>query len=189
MMRMNDAKTSSAKMGSAKHSVTKRWGSRLTILGLLCVEALLASAAVAGPPDAQPGLSQAQFPERVYECSTVGAFVLTPQEESDRYTYEGINNRGESVTIRDGMRFRGSFSSTYTFASEATQFVVEEFPNGRITLTTGGGETNIAPTTFDCTTVANGESSSSPAPVNSALGNPAPVSPAPASPAPVRGLW
>jgi hypothetical protein len=136
------------------------------IAGILCTEAWLApGAAHAATPPALPRLSQLRSWQKSYDCGS-SLVTLRQQGNSDRYTYESTNARGQTLVIRNGIGSGRGSASVYSFVNrDGTKFVVEDFRNGRATLTTSNYP-SVDAATFDCTVVRNdgGSSGSNPPP-------------------------
>lgn len=88
-----------------------------------------------------------------YDCGTVGAITLTREStRRDRFTYEAVNTRGQTLSIKNGVGYGNATSTIYTFMTkDGSEFIVEEFPTGKATLTTSGKGVNS--TSFNCTVV------------------------------------
>ncbi|UBF24326.1 hypothetical protein K9N68_21805 [Kovacikia minuta CCNUW1] len=87
-----------------------------------------------------------------YDCGSVGAITLTrDSKNSDRITYDAVNTRGQTLTLKNGVGYGDPTSTIYTFvAKDGSEFIIEEFPTGKATLTTSGkGGANS--TSFNCT--------------------------------------
>jgi hypothetical protein len=86
-----------------------------------------------------------------FDCGTVGAITLTrDQKDHDRFTYNAVNSRGQTLTIKRGVGYGDDSSDIYTFvARDGSEFIIEKFRNGTATLTTSG-KNNANSTTFDC---------------------------------------
>ncbi|MBD1842586.1 hypothetical protein H6F89_03985 [Cyanobacteria bacterium FACHB-63] len=97
-----------------------------------------------------------------YDCDTAGVITVTRQGSSDRYTYDAVNNRGETIRISNGTSYTAGTTRVYTFATGDTRFLIEDQGNGRATLSTSQGGDNY--TNFNCTVTSNNSGSpSSPA--------------------------
>lgn len=88
-----------------------------------------------------------------YDCDTAGAITVTRQGNSDRYTYNAVNSRGETLRIPNGTSYTDGSTRVYTFITGDTRFLVEDQGNGRATLSTSQGGGNY--TTFSCTVASN----------------------------------
>jgi hypothetical protein len=122
----------------------------LVILGTC----LMPTIANANPQSAQPPFFISKLlPKKVaYDCGSVGAITLTRNEANrDRFTYEGVNTRGQTLTLNNGVGYGDATSTIYTFvAKDGSEFIIEEFPTGKAVLTTAGkGGANS--TSFNCT--------------------------------------
>jgi hypothetical protein len=114
------------------------------------------------PPN-QPVVIAKLLPKvTAYDCGSVGAITLTrDSKNSDRFTYEAVNTKGQTLTISNGVGYGDPTSTIYTFlAKDGSEFIIEQFPTGKATLTTSG-KGGVNSTSFTCTvTKASGTASS-----------------------------
>jgi hypothetical protein len=89
-----------------------------------------------------------------YDCGTVGGIALTRDSKNrDRFTYDAVNSRGQTLTVKNGVGYGDAKSTIYTFvAKDGAEFIIEEFPTGKATLTTSG-KGGVNSTSFDCTVI------------------------------------
>lgn len=104
-------------------------------------------------PTHSPFLISKLLPKKTaYDCGSVGAITLTRDEVNrDRFTYKAVNSRGQTVTLTNGVGYGDTTSTIYTFvAKNGSEFIIEEFPTGRATLTTSG-KSGVNSRSFNCT--------------------------------------
>lgn len=122
----------------------------LVVLGASCLPAI----AHANPqPIKQPFLISRLLPKKTaFDCGNMGAITLTREPANhDRFTYEAVNTRGQTLTIKNGVGYGDNTSTIYTFVGkDGSEFIVEEFPTGKATLTTAG-KGGVNSTSFNCT--------------------------------------
>lgn len=94
-----------------------------------------------------------------FDCDTAGAVTVTQEGDrnSDRYTYEAVNNRGETLRIPNGNSYTDNSSRVYTFTTGDTRFLIEDQGNGKATLSTSQGGGNY--TNFNCTVASSNNES------------------------------
>lgn len=123
---------------------------------------LIGAAMLIGFYSARATTSQAQQsqlgPSRVsYNCDTGASFTLTRQGNSDRYTYDAVNTRGQTLRIQNGTSYTDGSNRVYTFTTGDSRFLVETQGNSKATLSTSQGGGNY--TTFNCTVASNNSGS------------------------------
>lgn len=108
-----------------------------TIVGLLCVEAVLASLPV-----------RAITWKRSYACEN---FAVTLVEQgTGLYTYEAVNAKGQKLTIKNGTHHRNEKRvSVYMFHKDDTEYTLKDFGRSKATLETH--RHGDAKATFVCT--------------------------------------
>ncbi len=159
-------------------------------------------------PDAnqnQPLLISRLLPQKtVYDCGSAGSITLTRDAQNrDRFTYEAVNSRGQTLTLKNGVGYGTKDGNIYTFIGQGgSESIVAEKPSGKTTLTTAD-KNGANGTTFNCSVVKAGTSrsdagiSSSASESSSGVNVPRTTSPqtTPRTTAPklttgeVRGLW
>jgi hypothetical protein len=151
-------------------------------------------------PTQPPFLISKLLPKKTaYDCGSVGAVTLTRNETNhDRFTYEGVNTKGQTLTLKNGVGYGDATSTIYTFVEkDGSEFIVEEFPTGKATLTTSG-KGGVNSTSFNCTVARATRATSGSAAGSSSVRETRPTatqtttvtepSPKPATGA-VRALW
>jgi hypothetical protein len=126
----------------------------LAVLGAYWLPAI---ASASPQPTHPPFLISKLLPKKTaYNCGSVGAITLTRDEVNrDRFTYKAVNPRGQTMTITNGVGYGDATSIIYTFvAKDGSEFIIEEFPTGKATLTTSG-KGGVNSRSFSCT-VAKG---------------------------------
>lgn len=126
----------------------------MAIASLLCAESLLANTfANAVTPLKTPvflsqGLRSDPTPwSRSYDCGQ--AQVTLTEQGKGRYVYEAVNMKGNTITIKNGIRREDdNNSSIYSFHKNDADFVVEDRGNGTAVLTTANPPDSNA--TYDC---------------------------------------
>lgn len=125
----------------------------MAIASLLCTQVLDNTFAVAVTPLKDPVLSQGLRSDdsaawsRSYDCGQ-GQVTLTEQGRG-RYTYEGVNMKGNTLTIKNGTRRKDdNGSSIYTFHKNGADYTVEDRGDNTAVLTTANPPDSNA--TYDC---------------------------------------
>ncbi|MBW4582380.1 MAG: hypothetical protein KME42_22660 [Tildeniella nuda ZEHNDER 1965/U140] len=134
------------------HNAKKQFVGSMAIASLLCAEALLANtfAHAATPVRVSQGLrSDPTNWSRSYDCGQAQVTVTEQSGDGNRYVYEAVNQRGNTINIKHGTYHRGAKrASVYTFHKNGSNFVVEDLGRGKATLTTSGG--GNSPAVYDC---------------------------------------
>lgn len=97
-----------------------------------------------------------QAPTRFQQTYDCGESAITIREVgSDRYIYQAINPRGQTLTLTNGTSHAGrNFSSIYAFHREdGTEFVLEDFGGGSAALSIANYPDSSM--NYDCTTDGN----------------------------------
>ena len=135
--------------------------SKVNLAGLVVVTSLvcgglgLAPLAVAATPSFESStlLSQARRFQETFICGD--AAVTISESAANRYTYQAVNARGQTLVIRNGTTHSGrNFSSIFVFDdNDGTEYVLEDFGGGIAALSVGSypGSSN----NMDCTTDGN----------------------------------
>lgn len=147
------------------NTLTQQVGRLITFSGLLSLGVCLIPAiARANPKPANPTfvISKLLAKTTAFDCGNMGAITVTAEANNrDRFTYEAVNTRGQTLMLKNGVGYGDSSSTIYTFlAKDGAEFIIQEFPTGQATLTTSGKE-GANSTNFSCTVVrASGTTSS-----------------------------
>jgi hypothetical protein len=93
--------------------------------------------------------SQTEPARTSYDCDTGSSITITRQADQNRYTYDAVNTRGETLRIQNGTSYTDGSTRVYTFTTGNNRFLVEDKGNGKATLSTSQSGSNY--TTFSCT--------------------------------------
>jgi hypothetical protein len=148
----------------------KQFMNVIAISSLVCVEvSLLMTASHANPTlvvQNRVDKNNLYLPLKVsYDCGTAGSITLTQESNTnrERYTYTGVNSRGQTTTITNGVGYGGfPDADNYLFvAKDKTTFIIDDLRNGKATLQTGTGSDTSKYTTFNCTVISSQAAQSS----------------------------
>jgi hypothetical protein len=172
----------------------------IALPSLFVLAALMPTTVSANPKPVNPPfvISRLLAKTTAYDCGTVGSVTLTRDAVNhDRFTYDAVNSRGQTLTVKNGVGYGDATSTIYTFITkDGSEFIIEEFSTGKATLTTAG-KSGVNANTFNCTVMRSGsatrgsavDSSPSTSVIRTRVVQPV------AKPAPqpttgeVRGLW
>lgn len=95
-----------------------------------------------------------------FDCGGAAITLTREPVNHDRFTYEAVTARGQTLRIPNGVGYGDSTSTIYTFvAKDGSEYIVEQRPDGSASLTTSSSSTS-KPTTFDCTVIKSSAASS-----------------------------
>ncbi|MGB3139010.1 MAG: hypothetical protein WBG38_07135 [Nodosilinea sp.] len=105
--------------------------------GLLCGGSGVAPVAASVNIGAEQGtfLSLHQRVDKSFDCGVSTVYI---EENASGYSYQAINARGDELVIDGGTAHTGrNYSIIYVFFNEGTEFILEDYGNGRADLSIG----------------------------------------------------